>query len=467
MRRYIAILISCTILLIASCTKPNDQTGNRQTGSILTPFRVTVLDRTVSQASIIWTESLNLGSVDTVKYKVILNNRLVDSNLTRTHDTLRNLSGDTAYAGVVWAYTKNGDTASANFVLDKVQEYIAINAQNQFIVCNLNSGVKMWAYGWNGGINTTGSPTIAGDTVFFCSAYNTGNKLFAYNFKTGKQIWSAFPYPGPSLATSTNPVYHNGRLIVATSTGLVAVNSSTGAIVWSKSMGFSFNVSTPVVANNKIFISSGNTLMAISETNGDVLWNFPIYDISSRPLCVNNLLVFGTNGKNYALDQTSGAIVWEKNFTTPSRTYDTYIVSPMLIDNKIISFVSADGFYCLNPLNGKTIWYEQADWMPTTSMTKGNGKLFYMDYDRLKIVALNASTGALDWEVDSQQYGQLLFAKNRLHNANGYESMNILDPSTGKTLKHIYFRFLGSDTFNYTLRLNDSSYYIQTHSNFQ
>ena len=108
-------LLGCTMSLLFSCTKPNDPSNPPQGISILSPFRVTVLDRTVSQASIIWTESLNLGSYDTVKYKVVINNRVVDSNLTRRYDTLRNLSGDTAYAGVVWAYTKSGDTSSATF----------------------------------------------------------------------------------------------------------------------------------------------------------------------------------------------------------------------------------------------------------------------------------------------------------------------------------------------------------------
>ena len=187
----------------------------------------------------------------------------------------------------------------------------------------------MWTVGLDG-VNASVPPTIVGDTAFFCTGFSTSNKLFAYNLTTGKLLWSAFPYTGPpsNLATSNNPFYHNGRLIIAAANALMSVNSSTGAIVWSKSQVFSTNISSPVADNNKIFVSSENKLLAFNETNGDLLWSFPIGGMSKRPLCTNNLLVFGTLGKIYALNQSTGAIVWERDFSTALRTYPTEYSSP-------------------------------------------------------------------------------------------------------------------------------------------
>lgn len=467
MKHLLAALAVFSSLL--SCTPDPPPAPPPSIGGRLTSFTVTVLDRTISRASITWTEALNFVSYDTVKYKVTLNGRVVDSNLTRRDDILFNLSGDSAYLGRVWAYTKSGDTSSAGFVLDKVQEYIAINGSNHFAMHNLNSGVKMWHYGWNYGSNSSGAPTIVGDTVFFCNAYSSGNKLLAYNFKTGREIWTAFPYSGPptNLAETTNPVYHDGKLYVASTSGFHAISSRNGLTLWSRSMVFSFNVSAPVIDNSKIFISSANTLRALDLNNGNLLWSFPIDMINDRLLCMNNLIVFGTKGKVYALNQATGSIVWERNFTTPSRTFDTYQEPPVFLDNTIITFVSGDGFYGLNPATGAIKWKEPRDYMNYTAMVKGNGKLFYVDYDREKIVALNPVTGAIHWEVDSRNCGTFVFAKNKLYCSTSLEVMTVLDAATGEFLKTVRFNFLGTSNQNFSLSINDSSYYQNTHSNFK
>jgi hypothetical protein len=49
---------------------------------------------------------------------------LIHTDLLRLNDTLLNLSADSAYTGLVLAYTSNTDTISAGFYLDKLDGYI-------------------------------------------------------------------------------------------------------------------------------------------------------------------------------------------------------------------------------------------------------------------------------------------------------------------------------------------------------
>ena len=45
-------------------------------------------------------------------------------DLTHLTDTLHHLNADSVYNGRVFAYTKSGDTASAPFLLEKINGYI-------------------------------------------------------------------------------------------------------------------------------------------------------------------------------------------------------------------------------------------------------------------------------------------------------------------------------------------------------
>ena len=101
--RIISITIVLLAVLINACTKNNDRTDN-----ILgvTPFTVDVVQRNSTQAIIQWTESINLNinNSDTVKYKVIINNRIVGTNIIILRDTIDNISPDTTYNGRVLSF---------------------------------------------------------------------------------------------------------------------------------------------------------------------------------------------------------------------------------------------------------------------------------------------------------------------------------------------------------------------------
>jgi sugar lactone lactonase YvrE len=84
----------------------------------LQAFSATVVQRSFNQASIQWTPSSSQNTTDTIYYSIFLNgNRQADSIL-QTSITLNNLNAGSIYNGIVRAYNRNGDTASASFLIN-------------------------------------------------------------------------------------------------------------------------------------------------------------------------------------------------------------------------------------------------------------------------------------------------------------------------------------------------------------
>lgn len=457
---FFSVLSALVLFSIMSCTKNND-IDNTITQIGLTPFIVTVVERIPQRGIISWTQSTNLGNADTINYKVFINGRMADSNLLKTKDTLYNLSGDTMYVGKVIAYNKRGDTISAPFVFDKVQEFIAFNSEKYFEMYNLSSGIRMWNKIWNIYTYEDGSPTIVNDTIYFSNKnLSIGNTLFSYNFKTGKQIWSAIPYTGinSNLAEYTNPVYSNNKIVVATQYGIVALNAKTGQTLWTYNHPHNRATSTPVVTNNKVFVGGNDDFVAVDENTGIPIWHFPIGPSAKRPLCINNLIVLETAGKIYALDQNSGKTIWQKALSAD--------FSPVISDSVLITFVSGDGIYGLSPTTGNTVWHSGADWLSGISLTVGNGNCYFTDYGNNKIVALKSKTGKQIWETTNPGNGNLIFAKNKLFTANS-NTVFTYNANNGSLITSVYLSRLSHAIGAFTIQLNDTTYYSNEHGNYK
>lgn len=81
-------------------------------------FSATVVQRSFNQASIQWTPSSSTNPTDTIYYRILLNGIKQADSILQTSITLNNLNAGSIYNGIVQAYNRNGDTASAIFLID-------------------------------------------------------------------------------------------------------------------------------------------------------------------------------------------------------------------------------------------------------------------------------------------------------------------------------------------------------------
>ena len=467
-------------LLLYACAKPE---SDKPVDPVVNPivrlpsFQVTVKQRVPSSAIIEWTTVPNYSNADSVKYKVFLNNRLVDSNLTRTIDTLYNLSRDSVYQGRVIAYIKRGDTSSASFVLDKYTGFVYV--ENRFfnkLECysaypNGISNQPLWDTYLPDAISR---PTLSNDTLFLTRTLGSGTLIQAMNADSGKVLWSStINY---WLPNEVSPTYYDGKLI--TSGGTVSLlNAANGQVIWHSQNNYNDFGTNPVVDNGKIFVGNRTTaghIAALNLTTGTVVWNFQCDgQINRRPLVANNLVIFGTSAaKVYALHQSTGAIAWTRDLSVQYNNHGANSVSPILVNGSVIVHTANEGFYALNVATGATKWIYPNDDPSVSSPVYGNGKLYFgttvlvgSNY-RSKLVALNAVGGQALWERTTGYawLSDLVYAKDKLY-ARTYYDIVLFNGETG-TGEGTLLRN-GSAFTGYGVRINNTAYYTCEHGNYK
>lgn len=454
------------LCLFISCSKNTETTKNIT--NQLFPFSITVYERIPNRAIINWTPSL-ASNADTAKYKVYINNKIVDSNLTKTYDTLKNLLADSIYFGKVVAYTKVGDTISASFYLDKCNAFIYLATNSKLTSFNAYPSLNLNTIFWSKPIGDMYAPVISHDTLFLSTNTSGSYNLSAYNANTGNQIWIR---PNDVLFTGP-PTYNNGRLYARTDQGITAFSALNGQILWSY-QNIDRDLSTiPVIDNNKVFIGNGTDgghISAINLLNGSLMWDVKVTgQMCIRPLVTHNLVIIGTTAAMiYALDQSTGNIVWAKNLATYSGNFGANLVSPILVNNTVLVHHPNEGLYALNILTGATVWIYGVQDPHVSPPATGNGCVYfsYTNGPVTKIVAINSITGQLVWEKISSegQLGYLIFAKNKLYLAE-YYNIQMVDAFTGNLLGHVLNASYGSS--QYAVRINDSVFYNANHGNYK
>jgi outer membrane protein assembly factor BamB len=156
----------------------------------------------------------------------------------------------------------------------------------------------------------------------------TASYLYAYDAKTGKQLWrsSALGNGILSAPTVANSIVYVGSL----DSFVYAVNAQTGALLWRHQLGGPIST-TPLIVNGTLFIgvvsnpstapatstndatTSGGSVDALSANTGNLVWqqnNLSNY-VGSPLAQYGSLLYVGSKGNEvYALNLTNGQIRW-------------------------------------------------------------------------------------------------------------------------------------------------------------
>jgi len=330
-------------LIYISCSKPHDDPGNpngnttgTQTDRKLQPFLAQIVFTQPDQAIVSWSASKDSQN-DTIRYKILLAGKIVDSNLTRLNDTLKSISPGLSYEGIVIAYNRYNDTISASFKLglsSKAYAYFYTADYTQInpitIQCqDLFTNQRVWSVAAGNGRLFSTTPIVVNDTLY--ANYNNISNVLAINASTGTVIWKSpqmFVNPdatGPSLSDG-GPIYSNGKLYINSSTGISCLNSSTGQILWSNGGDGSDYYTTPVVDGGKVFVGTYTyhytgipdtfAYKAIDANTGATIWKQLSAQSNNYPIACNGVLVYNDLNGNYtAFDENSGVQIWTRAMT--------------------------------------------------------------------------------------------------------------------------------------------------------
>jgi outer membrane protein assembly factor BamB len=179
----------------------------------------------------------------------------------------------------------------------------------------------------------------------------------------------------------SSPVYANGVIYMVTANSILrAINATTGAVIWQFDTGLNFrNVSTPVVdvANNMVFFGT----LALKETY--------------------------TPAPFYALNATTGALIWSEllpwsDFAFPTLAFHTIYLG-------MSHEAQAAMLFAIDELSGHIIWVHPTSggvWGAVGVDTSTNTVFSLIGNPTDRIIAFNASTGAIIWQYVLSNSGQ-------------------------------------------------------------
>jgi outer membrane protein assembly factor BamB len=253
--------------------------------------------------------------------------------------------------------------------------------------CFTPDGKMLWQHNMMEGMGRltftngrTGSPLIEDDLVIVRGiTSNWGgegaaqDRMYAYDKKSGKLVWSASPGAPPKDNSFALPAvtWLNGKRVLVTGSGdgsIVCVNARTGETLWRYPVSAGgLNASATIHKGKVITIHSdenlnsstvgGMTALKIDAPATPVeggppalpksaeVWTNELGTVSSSPVLVGDTLYqVNKTGALFAVDANTGKVQWEKKLGP-----DQLHASPLYADGKLYVPIQNGSFYILRP----------------------------------------------------------------------------------------------------------------------
>jgi outer membrane protein assembly factor BamB len=251
-------------------------------------------------------------------------------------------------------------------------------------------------------------PVIGGDHIF---QLGDDAVLRALNKHNGHTFWTRSL--GHLSASSPAVV---GKVVYATvlsrrgSEGggrVYALDYTTGKTIWSRDLA-SASESSPLVEHGKLFIGSQNgTVYALNASNGSVIWTYHAEGaVKASPTLSAGLLYFGDySGHVQAISERSGRRVWKSGSEGALLGSGTFYSTPAVFYGRVFLGNTDGRIYAYDASSGKLDWAVQTgDYVyssPAVTNAPGLGPTIYLGSYDGTFYALDARSGRIAWKFDA------------------------------------------------------------------
>lgn len=233
-----------------------------------------------------------------------------------------------------------------------------------------------------------------------------GNKITAWDKKTGKSLWKN------NLEELISGGVNGGDGIIYFGTdrgNAIALDESTGKTLWIKPIGSEI-LSVSKAKNDRVFFRTINgKLLGLSSKTGDIKWQHqqltPVLSTygASVPVLAGPYVIAGfDNGKLIAYEQQNGSLAWEATLTVARG--DNELDRMVDIDGKLKTIGSAmfassfhGGISGVDLRTGKIHWAKK---IPSYTGTDADIQGVYTSDDAGNVWRLNPQTGDPLWKMD-------------------------------------------------------------------
>jgi outer membrane protein assembly factor BamB len=249
--------------------------------------------------------------------------------------------------------------------------------------------------------------------------------LGAVNTNTGAVIWSI---EGQNQNGFTSPAVAKGVVYAGSSDhNIYALDAKTGTVIWNYATGGEV-YSAPTIANGIVYAgSTDNNVYALNAATGALLWKYTTGgQVDYWPAVANGIVYAGSlDHKLYALDANTGALIW--SYATGSGFFSASVAGGKV-------YVGSDQVYALNASTGALLWTYPASGSLSPAVARG---MVYLTSTDSNVYSLNGTTGALNWKYhiqDSTLFSTSAAVANGVVYANTDHYLNAIDAGTGALL---------------------------------
>ncbi len=341
---------------------------------------------------------------------------------------------------------------------------------------------------WNvtvGGV--VSSPTLV-NGVAYVGAWD--GYIYAFDANTGAYKWS---YDTGKIGFMSTPAVVNGKLYTGADDGKVyCLNAATGAKLWEANAGgvptrapaiFStIGAGSPTVVGDRVYVAAANSLLYCFNTlNGAVIWTYNATgDIQvMTPTVVDGAVYFGANGVFMVeagphvikLNATTGAEMFNvviPGFFGGSNFFPNILASVTVGGGMVFARANFRYNYALNATTGATIWFVDSRYNPgTPSQAQGNqqsapllykyGTVYMTDF--YGVTALNALNGSELWHTYLSRENNspgMAYSYGRVYTVTEAGALYVLDSLSGEKLS--YYQLGGTTLKSVPTPYNGSLY---------
>ena len=251
--------------------------------------------------------------------------------------------------------------------------------------------------------------------------------------------------------------FANNRIFVASGLGkMVALDASTGAVVWERETRVPLN-SVPTVDNGRVFvISDDNELFAMNVETGEVLWTYQgITETASMltspaPAVVDDVVIAPfSSGELIALRVQNGGVLWQDALSstarlTPLASLNDISGGPAVADGYVIATAQSGVMTAFDLRTGQRVWSQPAG---SLSIPLIAADVVFTVTTSGQVAALSKLDGTVHWIQQLENFKNAkkrkertvwtgpLLAGNRLLVASSKGEVVVIDPRSGSILK--------------------------------
>ena len=251
-------------------------------------------------------------------------------------------------------------------------------------------------------------PVIAGDRIF---QLGDDGVLNAIDKHTGHTLWSrrlgVLSASTPAVVGDTVYATVLSRAHGVEAGQVAALNAATGAIRWSRALP-SESESSPMVDHGRVFFGSQNgTVYALNTGNGSVVWTYHAAGaVKASPTLADGVLYFGDySGQVQAISEQTGRRLWVSGSEGALLGSGTFYSTAAVVYGRVYLGNTDGRIYAYDASTGRLDWAVQTGAYvyssPAVTNAPGLGPTIYLGSYNGTFYALDARTGRIAWRYNT------------------------------------------------------------------